>query len=202
MHDWIPLYWEILILMVGNFRMLRVSVCYCSFQFYPPVGVSPCVWCRSVLCCVVLFVCAAGSVTVLTVGCFYTVNWVSCLLCEAGSFTVLWLFTAWHFYCWLELHCVLPFLYSKRTVLFTVCAYWLVAAVWWCLLHCCILPLFVCSFLVGKRFPVVLSWDGSLCVRWLVGVLVGLGLFCGYCRFREARKILLGAMLDSSFKWW
>jgi len=24
-------------------------------------------------------------------------------------------------------------------VLFTVCAYWLVPAVWWCLLHCCIL---------------------------------------------------------------
>jgi len=188
--------------MVGNIPMLRVSVRSCSFLFYPPVDVRPCGWCRSVLCCDVRFVCAAGSVTVLTVGCCYTVDCVFCLLCEAGTFTVLWLFTAMHLYCWLELHCVLPFLYSKRTVLFTVCAYWLVPAVWWFLLHCCILPLFVCSFLVGKRFPVVLSWDGSLCVRWLVGVLVGLGLFCGYCRFREARKILLGAMLDSSFKWW
>jgi len=85
--------------MAGNFPMLRVSVCSCSFLFSPPVGVSPCVWCRSVLCCVVLFVCAAGSVTVLTVGCCYTADCVFLLLCEALSFTVLWKYTARHLYC-------------------------------------------------------------------------------------------------------
>ena len=153
--------------------MLRVSVCSCSFLFYPPVGVSPWEWCSSVFYCDVLFVCVAGSVTVLTVGCCNTADWVFCLLCEAGSFTVLWLFTAMHVYCWLDLYCVLPFLYCKRTVLFTVCAFWLVPAVWWCLLHCCILPLFVWSFLFRKRFPVVLSWGGSLSFWWLVEVFVG-----------------------------
>ena len=38
----------------------------------------------------------------------------------------------------------------------------------------------------------------------LVGVLVGagwLGLFYGYWSFSKASKILLGAMIDSSFKW-
>jgi hypothetical protein len=61
--------------------MLLVTVSSCSFRFYPPVGVSPCVWCRSMLCCDVLFVCAAGSVIVLTVGCCYTVDWVFCVCC-------------------------------------------------------------------------------------------------------------------------
>ena len=70
------LYWEMLILMVGNIPMLRVSVRSCSFLFYPPVDVRPCGWCRSVLCCDVRFVCAAGSVTVLTVGCCYAVDCV------------------------------------------------------------------------------------------------------------------------------
>ena len=100
--------------------MLRVLVCSCSFRFYPLVGVSPCGWCRSLLFCDVLFVCVAGSVTVLTVGCCYTADWVFCLLCEAGSFTVLWLFTAMHLCYLLDLYCVLPFLYSKRNVLFTL----------------------------------------------------------------------------------
>jgi len=66
------------------------------------------------------------------------------------------------------------------------------------------IALFVCSFLVGIMFPVVRRWVGLLCVWWLVGVLVGavwLGLFCGYWSFSEASKILLGAMLYSSFKW-
>jgi hypothetical protein len=58
MNGRIPLYWEILILMVGNFTMLRVSVCSCSFRIYPPVGVRPCGWWLSVLCCDVLFVCS------------------------------------------------------------------------------------------------------------------------------------------------
>jgi len=107
-----------------------------------------------------------SAVVILLIGSFGSLD-------EAGSFTVLWLFTARHLYCWLELYCVLPFLYSKRTVLFTVCAYCLVPAVWWCLLYCCILPQFVWTFLVGKRFPVFLSWGGSLCVWWLVEVFVG-----------------------------
>jgi len=138
-----------------------------------------------------------SAVVILLIGSF-------CLLCEAGSYTVLWLFSARHLYCWFELHCLLPFLYSKLTVLFTVCAYWLVPALWWCVLHCCILPLFVWYFLVGKRFPEVPSWGGSLSVWWLVWVLVGagwLGLFCGYWSFIDSQKILLGGMLDSSYKW-
>ena len=51
MHGRIPLYWEILILLVENYPMLQVSVCSCSLMFYPPVGVSPCGWCLSELCC-------------------------------------------------------------------------------------------------------------------------------------------------------
>jgi len=37
MHGRIPLYWEILILIFENFPMLQVSVCSCSFLFYPPL---------------------------------------------------------------------------------------------------------------------------------------------------------------------
>jgi hypothetical protein len=99
MHGCIPLYCEILILMVGNIPMLPVPVRSCSFLFYPPVAVRSCGWCRSVLFCDVLFVCAAGSVTVLFVGCCYTAYWDFCLLCETGSLTVLWLFTARHLNC-------------------------------------------------------------------------------------------------------
>ena len=182
--------------------MLRVSVRSCSFLFYPPVCVSPCGWCRSVLCCDVLFVCAAGSVIVLTVGCCYIADWVFVFAVWSWSFTVMWLFTARHLYCWLVWYCVLPFLYSKRNVLFTVCAYWLVPAVWWCLLYCCILLLFVWSFLFRKRFPVVLSWGGSLSFWWLVEVFVGAKELSGWDYFvvmefsATQRKFCWGSFLS------
>ena len=55
------------------------------FLFFPVLSAgvcqSECVWRFSVLCCDVLFVCAAGSVTVLTVGCCYTADWVFCFCC-------------------------------------------------------------------------------------------------------------------------
>jgi len=66
------------------------------------------------------------------------------------------------------------------------------------------LLLLVCYVLVGKRLSVVLSWGGSLSFSRLGGVLVGagwLGYFYGFWSFSRASKILLGAMLESSFKW-
>ena len=159
--------------------MLRLSVCSCSFRFYPPVGVSPCLWCRTVLCCDVLFVCSWFRHCIDCRLLLYGWLGLLCLLCAAGSFTVLWLFTARHLYCWLKLYCVLTFLYSKRTVLFTVCAYWLLPAVWLFLLNCCILPLFVWSLLVGKRFPVVRELRGVI-VRLVAGRGIGRGWVVGF----------------------
>ena len=115
--------------MVGNIPMLRVSVCSCSFRFYPPVGVSPCVWCRSVLCCDVLFVCAAGSVTLLTVVCCYTANWAIWFAVWSWYFHCIVADTATHFYRWLEYiaYChsstvsVLCYLLYVRTGFFLLC---------------------------------------------------------------------------------
>jgi len=69
--------------------MLRVLVCSRSFRVYPLVGVSPCGWRCSLLCCHVLFSCvqpvpspySLSGVVILLIGSF-------CLLCAAGSFTV------------------------------------------------------------------------------------------------------------------
>jgi len=136
------LYWEMLILMVGNIPMLRVSVRSCSFLFYAPVDVRPCGWCRSVLCCDVLFVCAAGSVTVLTVGCCYTVNWVFCVCCVKlvlslycgcslqCTCTVDWSYIA---YCHSSTVSVLCYLLYVRTGLFLLCGSFFCTAVY---CHC------------------------------------------------------------------
>ena len=77
--------------------MLRVLVCSRSFRFYPLVGASPCGWRRLLLCCHVLFscvqlvpsLCSLLGVVILLIG-------SCCLLCVAGSFTVLQTFTARH----------------------------------------------------------------------------------------------------------
>jgi len=55
-----------------------------------------------------------------------------------------------------------------------------------------------------ERLLVVLSWGESLSFSRLGGVLAGagwLGYFYGFWSFSRASKILLGAMLESSFKW-
>ena len=153
-------------LCIGKYKYtwLGISLC-CGCQCVPVLsgfirrwvsvhvcGVAQC--CVAMCCLCVQLVPSLywlSSVVILLIGLFG-------LLCEAGTFTVLWLFTARHLYCWLELYCVLPFLYCKRTVLFTVCAYRLVPAVWWCLLHCCILHCLSDPSLLEKGFR--WSWFG------------------------------------------
>jgi len=144
-------------------------LCVCSLFLH-------CIDCRLLLYCWLgLFVYCAKLVLSLYCGCSLqgtcTVDWSYIMYCHSSTVSVL---------------CYLLYV---RTGLFLL---------WWCVLHCCILPLFVWSFLAGKSFPVVLSWGGSLSFWWLVGLLVGvgwLGLFCGYWSFSKASVILLGAML-------
>ena len=74
--------------------MLWVLVCSCSFRFYPLVGVSPCGWWRLLLLPCAVSLCVAGSFTVFTVRCCYTVDWVF-------LFTV----CSWFFRCIVGVHC-------------------------------------------------------------------------------------------------
>ena len=88
-------------------------------------------------------------------------------------------------------------------MLFALCMRLLVLSVWSCLLHCCMLPLFVCFILVGKAISgpklgwviVILSAGRVIGRGWVVG------LFYGFWSFSRASKILLGAMLELSFRW-
>jgi len=65
-----------------------VSV-FLFFSVISLVGVSPYGWrCSLMLWPCAVSLCVAGSFTVFTVGCCYTVEWVFGLMCVAGSFTV------------------------------------------------------------------------------------------------------------------
>ena len=108
--------------------MLRLSVCSCSFRFYPPVGVSPCLWCRTVLCCDVLFVCSWFR-HCIDCRLLYICLGLLCLLCEAGpslhcdcslqgTCTVDWSYIA---YCHSSTVSVMCYLIYVRTGLFLLC---------------------------------------------------------------------------------
>ena len=156
--------------------MLRVSVRSCSFLFYAPVDVRPCGWCRSVLCCHVLFLCVAGSFTVFTVGCCYTVDWVFFVYCVKlvlslycgcslqDTCTIDWSYIT---YCYSSTVSVLCYLHCMYILAFSFCVV-ASSALLYISTVCLILPCW-------KRFPVFLSWSGSLSLSWLVGVLVGAG---------------------------
>ena len=138
---------------MGNINVNRWELTYAPgvsvFLFFPVLFPGGCesMWVAAltvILPCA-LFLCVAVSFTIFTVRCCYTVDWV--LL-----FTVCSCF----YHCIVVVHCealvvlligvilliAIP-LQWMYCVIYTICAYWPVHCVWWCLLHCCILPLFV-----------------------------------------------------------
>ena len=145
---------------------LRCAVCVCSRFRH-------CIYCRLLLYCWLgHLVCCVKLVHSLYWDCSLQgtciVNWSSIVYCNSSTVSLL---------------CYLLYV---RTGLFLLCGGVFCTAVY------CTVCLIL---LVGKRFPVVLSWEWSLSVWWLVGVLVGdgwLGLFCGYWSFRETSVSLLG----------